>query len=117
MSPSHFPQRMADWLPSGQHDTTPAELVEVGLPVAAAPATVEDRIADVGGRARGRSRPTGQQMFEAMTKEEQDEQFGPAVAEALRKGEIELADLVDRSADDFITGKPAQALGIDTEGS
>ena len=58
-------------------------------------------------------RQTGQERFDAMTPAEQDEQFGPEKAEALRDGTISLADLVDHSpqatAEDFITEKPLNA--------
>ena len=58
-------------------------------------------------------RATGQERFDAMTPAEQDEQFGPEKAEALRDGTISLADLVDHSpldtAEDFITEKPLNA--------
>lgn len=61
-------------------------------------------------------RDTGEEMWDAMSKAEQNALVGEKVADAIRRGDIDLADLVDRSADDFITGKPAQDLGIDTEG-
>lgn len=53
-------------------------------------------------------RLTGQEAFDNMTAAEQDEAFGADIAEALRKGEITLADLVQRGEGDFITQKPAQ---------
>ena len=63
-------------------------------------------------------RPTGQEMFDAMTPAEQDAQFGPAKAKALREGRIKLEDLVDRSpmatGEDFITEKPLDALEPET---
>ena len=59
-------------------------------------------------------RPTGQQMFDAMTKAEQDEQFGPEKAEALRAGEVKLEDLVGTSPQkhgtDFITERSLDEL-------
>lgn len=55
-------------------------------------------------------RPTGTEIFAAMTAPEQDAQFGPEKATALRDGEITLADLVDHShlaeEPDFITTAP-----------
>lgn len=54
--------------------------------------------------------PTGRELFERMSKQEQDEQFGPAAAEAVRSGKIGLADLVGHSemseGEDFITQRP-----------
>jgi len=41
-------------------------------------------------------RPTGQQMFDAMTPAQQDEAYGPAMAQALREGRVKLADLTKR---------------------
>lgn len=52
-------------------------------------------------------RPTGQENFDAMTKAEQDEAYGADIAEALRNGDITLADLVHREGG-FISQKPAQ---------
>lgn len=54
---------------------------------------------------------TGAQMFERLTREEQDAQFGEDKADALRAGDIELGDLVQRSRlstgdDDFLTEAP-----------
>jgi hypothetical protein len=55
------------------------------------------------------SRPTGQELFDAMTKDEQDAQFGEDVAQKLRDGEITLADLIQKDGG-FIKAKPAQDL-------
>jgi hypothetical protein len=57
---------------------------------------------------------TGAEMFRRLTVEEQDAQFGPEKADALRAGDVELADLVQRSPlatgdTDFITEKPLDA--------
>lgn len=57
---------------------------------------------------------TGVEMFSRMTREEQDEQFGPEKAEALRAGEITLEDLVSRSRlvtdqPDYLTEAPLDA--------
>jgi len=57
---------------------------------------------------------TGIEIFRRMSREEQDEQFGPEKAEALRAGEITLDELVSRSPlatdqPDFITEKPLDA--------
>lgn len=58
---------------------------------------------------------TGAEMFERLSREEQDAQFGPDKAEALRTGAVALADLVQRSRlktgdTDFITEKPLDAV-------
>jgi hypothetical protein len=56
---------------------------------------------------------TGQQLFERMSRDEQNEQFGEVKADALRAGAITLADLVATSSletsQDFITEKPLDA--------
>lgn len=62
------------------------------------------------------ARPTGQEQFDAMTKEQQDEKFGPEVAQMLRDGKITLADLVSRTRSPaegeqgFIVLKPQKDL-------
>ena len=80
--------------------------------------SIGERMNDFGGTVRDATpqdgyRQTGQERFDAMTPAEQDEQFGPEKAEALRDGTISLADLVDHSelatAQDFITEKPLNA--------
>ncbi len=52
-------------------------------------------------------RPTGTDLFAAMTADEQDEAVGPRVAAAIRSGETSLAALVGESpqthGDDFLT--------------
>jgi hypothetical protein len=58
--------------------------------------------------------PSGDALFAAMSKAEQDEQFGQVKAAALRAGVITLADLVDRSEldtdqPDYITETPLHA--------
>jgi hypothetical protein len=57
---------------------------------------------------------TGQQLFERMSRDEQNEQFGEVKADALRAGAITLADLVgtshlDSDQPNFITEKPLEA--------
>lgn len=57
---------------------------------------------------------SGMEMFQRMTKDEQDAQFGPEKAEALRLGEITLAALVAHSTLDsdqpnFLTEAPLNA--------
>jgi len=83
-------QRMNDYKVSRTYKTPSTEVIEPAYP-----------------------RQTGQERFDAMTPAEQDEQFGPEKAEALRDGTISLADLVDHSelatAQDFITEKPLNA--------
>lgn len=65
------------------------------------------------------ARPTGEQRFAAMSTTEQDDQFGPEVAQALRDGKITLADLVTRTPmetePDFITSATPKDLGIETK--
>jgi hypothetical protein len=55
-------------------------------------------------------RPTGQEIFDSMSPEEQDEMIGAAAAEAIRQGEATLADFVERVAPGdtpgFIRQKP-----------
>lgn len=52
-------------------------------------------------------RPTGQQLFENSSTQEQNEMLGPEIADLVRKGEIELGDLVEvtpmAQGDNFIT--------------
>jgi hypothetical protein len=55
-------------------------------------------------------RPTGKELFAAMTRAEQDEAIGPEVAEKVRAGDVTLAELVgvshqERGAD-YITQAP-----------
>jgi hypothetical protein len=56
---------------------------------------------------------TGVELFRRMTREEQDAQFGPDKADALRTGAVLLADLVAISEletqDDFVTEAPLDA--------
>ena len=82
-------KRIADLRPSEAHPTTPEERKEAGL------------------------RPTGNEIFQRMTRAEQDEQFGPEKAEALRSGSIALTDLVGTSPlatePDYIVEKPLDA--------
>lgn len=63
--------------------------------------------------------PTGQEIFEAKTTEQQDEMVGPEPAALIRKGDITLADLYERSpleeGPDFITQKPLKALTNETQ--
>lgn len=58
--------------------------------------------------------PTGAAIFAAKTAAEQDEMLGPQAADAVRKGTVEITDLVEVSplatADDFITQKPLIAV-------
>jgi hypothetical protein len=61
-----------------------------------------------------RRRPTGQEHFDALSREEQDAMLGPEVAEKVRAGEVTLADLLHRTAPGdtpgFIVQKPLQDL-------
>lgn len=58
--------------------------------------------------------PTGAAIFAAKTAVEQDEMLGPQAADAVRRGKVEITDLVEVSrletADDFITQKPLIAV-------
>lgn len=55
-------------------------------------------------------RPTGAALFAAMTDAQQDQAVGPTVADALRAGDVTLAELVGTSpqqlGDDFLTQSP-----------
>ena len=82
----------------------------------------KERMADLGGTVRDGTakdgvRPTGQQLFDAMTEAEQDEAFGPEIAAAVRSGEVKLSDLVVKSPmegqPDFITQASLTDLGLD----
>ena len=57
-----------------------------------------------------RGRPTGQEHFDSLTREQQDEMLGAEAAEKVRSGAIELSDLVAVSAlataPNFITQAP-----------
>lgn len=53
------------------------------------------------------TRPTGQEIFDGQTKEEQDAQYGERVAQALRDGTITLADLAHHQGG-FLVTKPEQ---------
>lgn len=59
-------------------------------------------------------RPTGEDLFKAMTEDEQDEAFGSEVAAALRSGEVEISDLVLKGPGDlgFITQASPVDLGL-----
>jgi hypothetical protein len=60
------------------------------------------------------ARPTGQELFDSLSKDEQDELLGPEKAEMVRRGEIELSDLVQREnlehGDHYIVPKPLEDL-------
>jgi hypothetical protein len=55
------------------------------------------------------SRPTGQELFDSLSKAEQDEMLGPASAEMVRNGDAVLSDFVEVDGG-FITQKPVTAL-------
>lgn len=76
---------------------------------------IGDRMAELVGKVRDVTseeareinlRPTGQQNFDSMTKEEQDAAYGPDVAQALREGKVTLADFVSVEGG-FLKAKPA----------
>lgn len=73
--------RMEDFVLSGGHATTTEEV----------------------------KRPTGQQLFDSLSKEKQDEMLGPAAAEKVRSGEATLADFVEKDGG-FIRQKPVEDL-------
>lgn len=84
---------------------------------------IGDRMADLAGEvhdatpeeARGIDlRPLGEDHFNDLTPEQQDETFGPTVAQALRDGHIQLSDLVSKTGD-FLTRTPIDELDIPTE--
>lgn len=82
-----FRERMADFEAQGVHPVSDDERRAAGI------------------------RLSAEQRFASMTPAEQDEAFGPGPAEALRKGTITFADLVQRErfdgdADSFITQRP-----------
>jgi hypothetical protein len=54
-------------------------------------------------------RPTGQEIFDSLSKAEQDEMLGPEAAEQVRKGEATLADFVKEEGG-FITQRPVADL-------
>lgn len=58
--------------------------------------------------------PTGEEIFDRMTRQEQDEGLGPVAAGAIRSGEVGLADLVAESPletqENFLTQRPVSAL-------
>jgi hypothetical protein len=58
---------------------------------------------------RRHRRPTGQEIFDSLSKAEQDEMLGPAAAEQVRKGEATLADFVKEDGG-FITQRPVEDL-------
>jgi hypothetical protein len=77
-----------------------------------------ERMLDFGGvarktteieRKRAGVRPTGQEIFDSLSKAEQDEMLGPAAAEQVRKGEATLADFVKEDGG-FITQRPVEDL-------
>ena len=60
-------------------------------------------------------RPSAREIFDAMTTEEQDATYGPAAAEAIRKGEATLADFVEHTrpggaAPGFIRQRPVEDI-------
>lgn len=68
----------------------------------------------VGGVTEHVVRPTGRDIFNAMTPEAQDERLGPDKAELLRSGAIDMPDLIATSpmatVQDRITETPLRAL-------
>jgi hypothetical protein len=56
-----------------------------------------------------RGRPTGQEIFDSLSKAEQDEMLGPEAAEKVRQGEATLADFVMHDGN-FITQKPVEQV-------
>lgn len=56
-------------------------------------------------------RPTGEELFEGMTEEQQNENFGEEIAQALRDGKITLQDATKREGD-FVVQRPASDLDL-----
>jgi hypothetical protein len=54
-------------------------------------------------------RPTGQEIFDSLSKAEQDEMLGPEAADMVRNGDAVLSDFVEVDGG-FITQKPVTAL-------
>jgi hypothetical protein len=77
--------RMADMEQAGLHATTSQELKEAG------------------------ERPTGQEIFDSLSKAEQDEMLGPEAADMVRNGDAVLSDFVEVDGG-FITQRPVTAL-------
>jgi hypothetical protein len=78
--------------------------------------SAESRLRDVvdaeeqtpqGGPSQLVVRPTGQELFDSLSKAEQDEMLGPEAAEKVRQGEATLADFVQYDGN-FITQKPVE---------
>lgn len=80
-----FNERLADVSVTDAHPATDAERTEAG------------------------QRPSGQDYFDAMTKEQQDATFGPDIAAALRSGKLQLTDLTT-TKDGFLVRKPIDTL-------
>jgi hypothetical protein len=82
--------RMNDLVVSDAHETTEEELREAHI------------------------RPTGEEHFRFLSREEQDAMLGPVAAEKVRTGELTLSDLVERPSPGgtpgFIVQKPDSAL-------
>jgi hypothetical protein len=77
-----------------------------------------DRMVEIGGpvrditpeeRREANLRPTGQEIFDSLSKAEQDEMLGPEAAEMVRNGDAVLSDFVEVDGG-FITQKPVTAL-------
>lgn len=82
---TRFGQRMRDMAGVEVHDTTAAERKQAAI------------------------RPTGQEIFDSLSPEKQDEMLGPAAAEKVRSGEATLADFVEKDGG-FIRQRPVEDL-------
>ena len=85
-----------------------------GIPLRVHPNCLCQTVPVVSGVRNTLPLPSGREIFERMGRAEQDEQFGAEKAEALRSGDLGLADLVATSPlstqDDFITERPFSAV-------
>src|SRR5436190_1491591 len=94
--PTPFERRSQDWVGSTVRRATPEELAH----------SVEKH-----------PRPTGKQIFDSKTKEEQDAILGPTVAQAVRDGTVKFEDLTVvapmETEPDFIRQATPKDLGLD----
>jgi hypothetical protein len=64
----------------------------------------------------GDPRPTARELFDSLSKDEQDAQYGPDIAEAVRTGKVRLEDLAKETRpgdpDSFIVPRSAKDLGL-----
>ena len=85
------------------------ELDRLGIPIGEPDKDNPPALADV--VAVEIERPTGEELFEGMTEEQQNENFGEEIAQALRDGKITLQDATKREGD-FVVQRPASDLDL-----